>query len=88
MAQFAQIPLLNDRQLVARWRQEMPPTYVSDAQDLPIDPLERGTVPGGGDGRALQGIHGAVGGGDGAGDADFVRHGAGVMRWTGRRALR
>ena len=42
VAQFAQIPLLNDTQLVARWRQEMPPTYVSDAQDLPIDPLDAG----------------------------------------------
>jgi uncharacterized protein YfaS (alpha-2-macroglobulin family) len=42
VAQFAQIPLLNDRQLVARWRQEMPPTYVSDSQDLPLEPLEAG----------------------------------------------
>ncbi len=42
VAQFAQIPLLNDRQLVARWRQEMPPNYVSDSQDLPIDPLDPG----------------------------------------------
>ena len=42
VAQFAQIPLLNDRRLVARWKQEMPPTYVSDAQDLPMDPLEAG----------------------------------------------
>ena len=42
VAEFAQIPLLNDKQLVARWRQEMPPTYVSDAQELPIDPLPTG----------------------------------------------
>ncbi|HVT97040.1 MAG TPA: MG2 domain-containing protein, partial [Acidobacteriaceae bacterium] len=42
VAQFAQIPLLNDRQLVARWRQEMPPTYISDSQDLPIDKLSAG----------------------------------------------
>ena len=42
VAQFAQIPLLNDKQLIARWRQEMPPTYVSDSQDLPIDPLSSG----------------------------------------------
>ena len=42
VAQFAQIPLLNDKQLVARWRQEMPPTYVSDSQDLPVDPLPAG----------------------------------------------
>jgi uncharacterized protein YfaS (alpha-2-macroglobulin family) len=42
VAQFAQIPLLNDHQLVARWRQEMPPTYISDSQDLPIDKLPSG----------------------------------------------
>ena len=42
VAEFAQIPLLNDRQLVARWRQEMPPTYISDSQDLPIDKLPVG----------------------------------------------
>ncbi len=42
VAQFAQIPLLNDHQLVARWRQEMPPTYISDSQDLPIDKLPAG----------------------------------------------
>ena len=42
VAQFAQIPLLNDKQLVARWRQEVPPTYVSDNQVLPIDPLPAG----------------------------------------------
>ena len=42
VAEFAQIPLLNDHQLVARWRQEMPPTYISDSQDLPIDQLPAG----------------------------------------------
>jgi hypothetical protein len=42
VAQFAQVPLLNDKQLVARWRQEVPPTYVSDNQVLPIDPLPPG----------------------------------------------
>ena len=42
VAQFAQIPLLNDKQLVARWKQEMPPTFVSDNQALPIDPLDPG----------------------------------------------
>jgi uncharacterized protein YfaS (alpha-2-macroglobulin family) len=41
-AQFAQIPLLNDKQLVARWKQEMPPTYVSDSQDLAVDKLAAG----------------------------------------------
>ncbi len=42
VAEFAQIPLLNDKQLVARWRQEVPPTFISDSQDLPIDPLPAG----------------------------------------------
>lgn len=42
VAQFAQIPVLNDQQLVARWRQEVPATYISDSQDLPIDPLPSG----------------------------------------------
>jgi hypothetical protein len=42
VAEFAQIPLLNDHQLVARWHQEMPPTYISDSQDLPIDKLPDG----------------------------------------------
>ena len=42
VAQFAQIPLLNDRRLVARWRQQLPPTYISDSQELPIDPLSSG----------------------------------------------
>jgi uncharacterized protein YfaS (alpha-2-macroglobulin family) len=42
VAQFAQIPLLNDKQLVARWHQEMPPTFVSDNQVLPIDALPAG----------------------------------------------
>ncbi len=42
IAQFAQIPLLNDKQLVARWRQQVPPTFVSDNQVLPLDPLTSG----------------------------------------------
>ncbi len=42
VAEFAQIPLLNDKQLVARWHQQMPPTFVSDGQSLPIDPLPAG----------------------------------------------
>ena len=41
-AQFAQIPLLNDQQLVARWRLRVPDTFVSDNQVLPIDTLDRG----------------------------------------------
>ena len=42
VAQFAQIPLLNDKQIVARWRQQVPPTFVSDNQILPIEPLGSG----------------------------------------------
>ncbi|HWZ12227.1 MAG TPA: MG2 domain-containing protein, partial [Acidobacteriaceae bacterium] len=41
-AEFAQIPVLNNRQLVSRWRLQLPPTFVSDSQDLPIDPLPAG----------------------------------------------
>jgi uncharacterized protein YfaS (alpha-2-macroglobulin family) len=40
--QFAQIPLLNESQLVARWKLETPPTLVSDTQQLPIDGLAAG----------------------------------------------
>jgi uncharacterized protein YfaS (alpha-2-macroglobulin family) len=35
-AEFAQIPLLNSEQLVARWRQQVPATYISDNNDVPI----------------------------------------------------
>ena len=41
-AQFAQIPLLNASQLVARWKLETPPALVSDTQQLPIDGLSAG----------------------------------------------
>ena len=41
-AQFAQIPLLNDTQLVARWRLRVPPNFVSDNQVLPMQSLDRG----------------------------------------------
>src|ERR1035441_3759473 len=41
-AQFAQIPLLNDSQLVARWKLETPPAIVSETQQLPIDGLGAG----------------------------------------------
>jgi alpha-2-macroglobulin len=40
--QFAQIPLLNDRQLVARWRQIVPATYISDSNDLAVKDLTAG----------------------------------------------
>ena len=42
VAEFAQIPLLNDKQLVARWRQQLPQTFISDSQALPIAPLAPG----------------------------------------------
>jgi uncharacterized protein YfaS (alpha-2-macroglobulin family) len=41
-AEFAQIPLLNSNQLVARWRQQVPSTYISDNNDLPIQKLSAG----------------------------------------------
>lgn len=41
-AQFAQIPLLNSSQLVARWKLQTPPALVSETQQLPIDNLGSG----------------------------------------------
>lgn len=41
-AQFAQIPILNSSQLVARWRLITPPVIVSETQQLPIDGLAAG----------------------------------------------
>ncbi len=40
--QFAQIPILNDSQLVARWKLETPPALVSETQQLPVDGLTAG----------------------------------------------
>jgi alpha-2-macroglobulin len=40
--EFAQIPLLNESQLVARWKLETPPALVSETQQLPIDNLAAG----------------------------------------------
>jgi uncharacterized protein YfaS (alpha-2-macroglobulin family) len=42
-AAFAEVPVLNSQQLVARWRMELPPKYVSEASDLPVDSLPAGT---------------------------------------------
>jgi len=39
---FAQVPLLNSSQLVARWTQDVPPKYFSDAQQVPLDSLKGG----------------------------------------------
>ena len=36
-AQFAAVPLLNESQLVARWRLITPPTLISQTQILPVD---------------------------------------------------
>ncbi len=36
-AQFAQIPLLNESQLVARWKLVTPPSLVSETQVLPVE---------------------------------------------------
>ena len=34
---FVQLPLLNSKQLVGRWRQQMPPQFVSQSLDIPLD---------------------------------------------------
>src|SRR4051812_23843756 len=39
---FVQLPLLNSKQLVARWRQQMPPQFVSQSLDVPLDDLKPG----------------------------------------------
>ncbi len=41
-AEFAQIPILNQSQLVSRWRQLVPATYISDANDLAVPKLDAG----------------------------------------------
>ena len=40
--EFAQIPILNESQLVARWKLETPPALVSETQQLPVDGLAAG----------------------------------------------
>jgi len=40
--EFAQVPILNESQLVARWKLETPPAIVSETQQLPIDGLAAG----------------------------------------------
>ena len=39
---FAQVPVLNRSQLVARWRQEMPPRFYSETAQIPVPSLEKG----------------------------------------------
>lgn len=41
-AEFAQIPILNQSQLVSRWRELVPATYISDANDLAVPKLSAG----------------------------------------------
>lgn len=41
-AEFAQIPLLNSSQLLARWRQQVPSTYISDSNRLAVPRLDAG----------------------------------------------
>ena len=41
-AEFAQIPILNQRQLVARWRQQVPSTFISDENEIPLSKLDAG----------------------------------------------
>ena len=42
VSQFARIPLLNESQLVARWKLVTPPAIISETQQLPIDGLGSG----------------------------------------------
>ncbi len=41
-AGFAQIPLLNSSQLVARWRQDLPSHFIEESQQVPVNNLGRG----------------------------------------------
>jgi hypothetical protein len=42
VSEFAQVPLLNESQLVARWKLVTPPSLVSETQQLPVDGLKAG----------------------------------------------
>ncbi|MGB9465172.1 MAG: MG2 domain-containing protein [Candidatus Acidiferrum sp.] len=39
---FAQAPALNSSQLVARWKQEMPPRFYSETENVPVQNLSKG----------------------------------------------
>ncbi len=41
-AVFAQAPVLNSSQLVARWRQALPPRFISESEDVPVNSLPKG----------------------------------------------
>ena len=74
-AQFAQVPILNASQLVARWKLETPPALVSETQQLPIDGLGVGRVLDRSDGRHVQGLHRGARHEHRDGGADAERHG-------------
>ena len=39
---FAQVPVLNSKQLVARWRQQLPSHFFSESQDVPLNTMPNG----------------------------------------------
>jgi len=39
---FAQTPILNSQQLVARWHQKMPPHYYAQTEEVPVSTLAKG----------------------------------------------
>jgi alpha-2-macroglobulin len=39
---FAQVPVLNSSQLIARWRQQMPPRFYSETEQIPVPSLAKG----------------------------------------------
>jgi len=39
---FAQTPILNSQQLVARWQQKMPPHYYAQTEEVPVSRLAKG----------------------------------------------
>jgi uncharacterized protein YfaS (alpha-2-macroglobulin family) len=39
---FAQVPVINSSQLIARWKQEMPPRFYSEMESVPLQDLSKG----------------------------------------------
>jgi uncharacterized protein YfaS (alpha-2-macroglobulin family) len=39
---FAQVPVINSSQLVARWKQEVPPSFYSETENVPVQNLPKG----------------------------------------------
>ena len=58
--QFAQMPILNASQLVARWKLETPPATGERDAAVADRWAERGRVPDRGHGRHVQGLHGGA----------------------------